>query len=854
MLGDLEEMHHRRRQATGATRAWLSTIGETALIAVVLAGDRLRPALHPGQWFGGTDVRLGFRVMRRQPIITVTATVSLALGIGLFTVGAATVETVLFSRLPFEGGERFIQIRALQEPQRGPARLTADEYGAIASRASTLTHLGAVSQSQENVRLPSGTVDQATLIGITPTSLSLLPYAPVRGRLLSPADAVPGAVPVVMIGEAFWRRAFGAADGAIGARIDVGGTSRTVVGVAPNDVKFPSRPPDLWTPISEAFLQGRGQLPANVRLFGVLVPGRSVDIAQAQFSAIAEQFAPSPDRDGPVRLEVAGFTDLGPQAPVMAAAIIGVVIAVLIVVAANVANLILARTFLRSRELAVRASLGASRLRLVGQISVEVLLLCGVATLLGSVAAQAVLRQFNAMDDLPAWIDFTAGPRTSVLVVCATLLATTIAGAWPALRITRGDLLATLQSGNGRGSDVRFGRMAGAMVVVQIALSIVMLHGAVIFADSVAQYGGRSLDVPANVLTTVLRFGVTPPNAGGPPRAAIAAEEVEAAASALPGVIAAGLATELPRHSPPTQLVEIEELPGTTPSAPRPAPVAEVSAGFFKTLDATPRAGRLFDSRDHVVGAPLVAVVNVPFVQKFLVGAFPLGRRFRTVDGTRSGPWYEIVGVVPDLGLSVGDPSLAAGYYVPLDADAARSARRAIYLTVRTTDDPLAYVGTLRQALHQRDPTLVLNSPKRLEDVAGDDRAFFRWFATALIGLGVVTLVLALTGVYAMMALIVTRRTREIGVRVALGATAQRIIRTVVGRATWQVALGGAIGAALAVLSLDLRGVLVSRLGDGGTWTLPIVLVLLVLAGLAATGLPLRRALRIHPSEAMRVE
>jgi ABC-type antimicrobial peptide transport system permease subunit len=138
--------------------------------------------------------------------------------------------------------------------------------------------------------------------------------------------------------------------------------------------------------------------------------------------------------------------------------------------------------------------------------------------------------------------------------------------------------------------------------------------------------------------------------------------------------------------------------------------------------------------------------------------------------------------------------------------------------------------------------------------VAGEDRAFFRWFSTALIGLGAVTLVLALTGVYAMMALIVTRRTREIGVRVALGATAQRIVGTVVGRAAWQVALGGAIGAVLAVFSLDLRGVLVSRLGDGGTWTLPIVLVLLVVSGLAATGLPLRRALRIHPSEAMRVE
>jgi putative ABC transport system permease protein len=620
----------------------------------------------------------------------------------------------------------------------------------------------------------------------------------------------------------------------------------------PNAFGFPGRPPDLWAPIGEAFLEGRGELAANVRLFGVLAPGHSVESAQAQLTAIAEQLGQSPDRDGPVHLEVAGFTDLGPQAPVMATAIIGVVILILIVVAANVANLVLARTFLRSRELAVRAALGASRLRLVGQISVEVLLLGCVAALVGSVAAQAALRQFNAMEELPFWVDFTAGPRTSVLVVCATLLAASIAGAWPALRITRGDLRATLQSGNGRGGDVRFGRTAGIMIVAQIAVSIVMLHGALIFADSLGQYDGHTLDLPANVLTAGFRFGATRPNAGGPPPASISAGEVEAVASALPGVISAGLATALPRHSPPAQLVEIEALPGEISQEPRPAPAAQVSAGFFATLDATPLAGRLFVASDHVPGAPPVAVVNVPFVQKFLGGDFPLGRRFRTADGEQPGPWHEIIGVVPDLGLSVGDPSLAAGYYMPLNAG--RSADSGIYLTMRVTNDPITYVGPLRQALHQRNPTLVLNSPKRLEDVAGEDRAFFRLFSTVLIGLGGVTLVLALTGVYAMMALIVTRRTREIGIRVALGATAQRIIGTIVGRAAWQVVLGGALGALLAVLSLDLRGLLVSRLGDGGTWTLPIVLVVLVASGSCATGLPLRRALRVHPSEAMRVE
>jgi hypothetical protein len=280
--------------------------------------------------------------------------------------------------------------------------------------------------------------------------------------------------------------------------------------------------------------------------------------------------------------------------------------------------------------------------------------------------------------------------------------------------------------------------------------------------------------------------------------------------------------------------------------------MAEVSTSYFATLDATVLAGRLFGPADHAAAASPVAVVNVPFVQKFLAGGSALGRRFRTIDGERPGPWHEIVGVVPDLGLSVGDPTLAAGYYVPLIDG--RRAQQWLYLSMRVTGDPANYVSPLRQALYARDPTFMLNRPQPIDDVALEDRSFFKWFSRALVGLGIVTLVLAMTGVYAMMAIIVSRRTREIGIRIALGATVQRIVASVLGRAARQVAIGGVLGAVLTVLSLDLRSVLVSRLGDGGPWALTLVLALLVLSGLCATGLPLRRALRVAPSDAMRCE
>jgi putative ABC transport system permease protein len=850
VVGDLEEAHGRRRATGGAVRAWFSTSAEAVVIAAVLIGSRLRAAaysrpwaiLHPG------DLRLGARLMLRQPILTLTAVISLAAGVGLATVGFAFMNTVLFSRLPFAGGDRFVLVQMLEEPQHTPAELTPASYQVLATGATTLAHIGGLTGGRENVTLPSGGVAVVTTAGITPTSLRYLPWTPLEGRLLVPADGAPGAPPVAMIRESFRRRALAGGAGAVGAVVTLAGIPRTIVGVVPDDFRFPNTP-DIWLPIGEGFLAGRGEPDADVRLFGIVAPGRSRDDVEHQLAALAPSLTSARQPDAVVRPGVTTFTDLGPMGTLLATSVVGLVLTVLLVIAANVGNLILARSFARSREFAVRSALGAPRRRLVGQVFAEVLLLAGTAALAGAVAADFVLRRFNTIDELPFWVDFRPGPRTIALVVGATLAAAAVAGAWPALRATRRDLASHLQTGSNRASDVRFGRTAGVMVVVQIAVSVVMLHGAVIFARGLADYAHPSLSLPHDVLTTSLSVNATRRAPDGSGRTRVTAADVEETVSALPGVIAAGLSTALPRQSPAPRMVEVEPIPGAAAASPHLAPSAEVSAGFFDVLDARPVAGRLFTSADFVPGAPPVAVVNEPFVRTRLGGASPVGRRLRVQGPGGPGPWRRIVGVVPDLGLSVGDPSLAAGCYVPLDPGTSF-----VYLAMRTTDDPLTHAAALRRALLDRDPQLVLNRVERLDQVANDDLAFFRGFSAALAGIGVVTLVLALAGVYAMMALSVTRRTREIGIRVALGASPARLVRTIVGRAAWQVGAGGVLGAALAILSLQARAVLVSRLGNGGPWTLPLMVVLLVLAGLAATWWPLRRALSVRPTDALRAE
>ena len=506
------------------------------------------------------DLRLAFRLMVRQPLMATTAIVALTVGIGLANVGFATMEAMLFSKLPFDDDGRFVRLSVVDQLKREPVTLTAEGYGRLSTMPDTLEHVGAVTGGRESIEILSGAQagqrQETAIASLTPLSLPYLKAAPLQGRLLTTDDADLGRPPVALIGEAFWRRSMSAADSVIGTTIKVGDVTRTIVGVMPASFKVPNSA-NVWVPLDESFREGRALPDPTARLFGVMAPGVTLEALSSRLDSIrwdsaaplaAEALAKAA---GPrqAMVQAVSFTDLGDMAPILSATIVIVMLTVLIVIAANVGNLVLARSLSRAREFALRAALGASRSRLVTQVLAEVLLLGCIAAVLGSLGARAVLRQFNAMDDIPFWVDFTGGTFTLVSVAGAALLATAIAGAWPALRATRRNLLAGLQSSDGRSSDVRFGRVAGVMVVAQIAVSVVMLHGALIVGQAFRNYTHVALDLPRNVLTT--RMGI---DAGGP-----SAPEIERVALTVPGVISAGTTTALPRHSPQARLVEVEK-------------------------------------------------------------------------------------------------------------------------------------------------------------------------------------------------------------------------------------------------------------------------------------------------------
>ena len=527
----------------------------------------------------------------------------------------------------------------------------------------------------------------------------------------------------------------------------------------------------------------------------------------------------------------------------VAFSLVAVLVLVLLVVASNIATLMTARGWARSLELAVRTALGADRTRIVGQLFVEVLVLGAIASVLGAACATAFLGWINRHSvEIPFWIDFTPNPRTILFVVLVGFAATLVAGIAPALAATRGNVAAALHAG-GRTVARGFGRTAKVLIIVEVAMSVALLIGATALARGVVGHiSAAPVPDEAHVLTARITAG---PLSAMPGRSASESplhDTVIDAIEKIPGVLAAGAVTQVPRRDPPAELTVIEVSPAAaTLSVSLPAVGA--GPGFFDALHATATRGRLLTADDGRSGAAPVAVVNESFVADIVGGRNPIGMRLRAA---RSDKWREIVGVVPDLGLSTADRSRAAGFYTPLQP--ARSFRVAI----RTASDPLRLVPSLRKALVDLDPALQVRDVMPLPDVGKVERTFLSGMASAMVALGGVALALSVVSVYALLSFAVTQRTREIGIRIALGASRPSVVAGVMRAAAVCLVSGLLLGLALGALLLEARGLIAFRIPTGGLWVVPAVLLPLAIAGVAACWLPTRRALGIQPAEALR--
>jgi predicted permease len=792
-----------------------------------------------GSWISVAEVRHAARRLRKQPVVTITTVLALAVGIGMASTGFTLLDAVMFSRLPYPNGDRFVVVEARTDPEAERASIDADRFRFLAERAAAFEHLGAVGGSELNLALPSGDVAPVKGALITPDSIAAFPTAPVLGRMLDASDGGPGAPPVALIRESLWRRHFSADRGVIGTVATISGVRRTIVGVLPDSFEFPNSG-EIWIPLVDSGPTASARRSAMT--FGVLRAGQNPAAAEAQVSALSKQFEAEFPAAPKLRLGVLRFTDaISRGLAILNGIMVTALVLVLLVISANVANLVLARTISRARELAVSTALGASRRRLVGQIFCEVLVLGAVAAALGLAASQATLRWLShTVNEMPFWVNFTASPRTLLFVVAVTLLSAAVGGILPALKATRRDMGAMLAAGS-RGSSTKFGWASGVMVATQVALSVALLNGALLMARGVAGYMNPVLPVRATEVLTARLWAENAP-----------VDALVDAVRALPEVTAAGASTSLPGLSPEIMVTEVESANGEPAVAPRPAPLVGVRSRFFETLGASAVAGRLFTTTDYAAGAPPVAIVNEPFVKKFFGGRNPIGRRIRTVErgGNADVPaWREVVGVVPELGLSAGDETLAAGYYVPMRSG------EPFYVVLKTSGDARRLASQLRATLASVDPTIQIPEVLPLQDVGKEDRAVFAGIGGALAALGGMALLLSVIGTYAILSLSVTNRTREIGIRTALGATRVQVLRTLMGRTALPPALGAVAGIALAQGLVAARGIFAFRLPESsGPFALPALGTVMIAAGLVAAWVPARRALRIEAAEALRAE
>ncbi len=851
--GDLYEWMHRwAGPDAGVVRrgaAWLRGTAAALLLAprFVLgrAAGRVRRGGASAGW--SLDVRLALRLLRRHPGLSAVSVVALAVTMSLATALFTVTRAALFSTLDVEGGERIAVVALRDAVTRQDLVATFREYEAWRG-SETFEHTSAFVWDQFNLAEAGVPIRSVRGARVTPSLFDFNGPVPVLGSLFS-ESSVRENPRVMLIREDLWRAAFGGDPAIVGRTLQVNGDPHEVVGVVPESWAYPSDQ-SLWVPLGFPTVADPAAHHASMYMVGRVAPGVSFETARAETQRRLDAVTPLPDRrpEAQVRAFVRGFSD-PTEVPVFGAGVLALVLLV-VVAAANVANLILARTAARRGEIAVRSALGASRGRIVGQLFVEAIVLTLVAAAIAIAVSSAGLAWLETVvTELPYYMDLRPGPAVMSFAGGLALLAAVFAGVVPALRATRGGMSERVRGAASAG----FGRLSQAVIVVELAVSVALLGTSFAFAQSFWGYTrGASVDLDGD---RVLTASIYVPWEGE----IAETEDLEAFGRAT----RAGIREELEQLVPPGAVGFTLDLPGTEAQRSRVqlegtsethvVRSVSVDHGFFSTLEVTPASGRAFAAADFDEGARQVVVVNEPFVRDVLLGrnAIGLRLRFRYGDGSE-GEWNEVVGVVPDLGHNPGDARAGAAVY--------RTMPGANYATIMVraggalSGDPLAILPAVRAGAFAVDPRIQVRDARLLRDAARDERALLTGLGSALALLGSMALLLSAAGLHAVLSFGVSSRTREIGVRIALGASAASIVRSI-GRSVG-VGLVLGCGAGIGLGALLLRGVTVLPFEINTYPILHLGAPTLLLATVAVASLwrPVRRALGIQPAEALRAD
>ena len=813
------------------------------------------------------DAKLGLRMLTKQPVLTGVAMLALGLGIPSSLVVHHGM-SVMLRPFPVPDGDRVMGIRNRDMELRRDLPATVHEYELWRSSLTSFSAFAAVRPRMVNLRTDNAGDPPVSGAEATATFFDILGGRPILGRTLASSDQVPGSPDVAVISDAIWSARFARDPEILGQTVRIGARDHTVIGVMPGEFRYPWDE-DVWLPLqARAVDYPMGEGP-GLLVFGRLAEGIEEADADLEVELVTRRLAGDhPEiyerRMGqvvPMPILVLGEGE-GIRNDPEILLIKSILMALLLIVCGNVGTLVLARTATRTGEISIRTALGATRTRVVTQIFIEALVLSLVATSIGLALGEGVarwLRQAATQSgDIPFWMDMGLSGEIVLIAFGLSALCTIVTGVIPALKATRTGVHSNLQRA-ASGSTMRFGWGSTTLIVSEVVLAVgfLAMGGTLVRSAFQDTAGLLGLDPERFLFAEVGLPGaesessdVEGPAEGGEGLAELQAEVLRLLARE-PHVGRAAMGQQVPGRSTPERRVVFE---AAGEGERLRARVANVDVDFFRQMHHPILEGRDFTSADLETGPSghrSAVIVNTGFVDQILGGRNPVGQRFRyptaTFEDETDAEWYEIVGVVGALGMNPFNPRRDGGIYHPLAPGEANPIR---YL-VEAEGDPSTLAPRFREMVARLDPEATVSRAVPLASMIETESRILRYLFLSQVVLAGVAFLLSVTGLYALMSFTVAQRTREIGVRTALGARPWAIVKTIARRAAVQLALGLSLGGVWGWVLL--REIIDDSLTAPTSipWTIGITIAGAGLVGMAACVSPTMRGLRIQPIEAM---
>jgi putative ABC transport system permease protein len=797
------------------------------------------------------DVRYGVRSLRRSPGMVFAGTAALALGIGLTTLMFSIIYGTLMKGLPFRDAER-IALVYYADPARENDQIPLGDYVRYATQQRSFDAIGAYFLGSANVS-GGDRPERVGAVRVTAGMLEVTGAKPLLGRTFLPNDDEPSAPPTAILGYALWRDHYRADSGVVGKQVRVNGRPYTIVGVMPERFEFPTTSTRVWLPIqNDAAVLGVGEGP-GLTVIARLRRDATYDGADAEAATISQRLARerprnSAERRAVVQPFVRGYVPARVYS--LFYAMLAAVMLVLLVACANVANLLLDRALARTREIGIRTALGATRLAVVRQSLVESTVLAVLAAVAGSALAQAGIIAFNrAMLESQRyfWMDIRLHPAVLIFVLAMAVAASLVSGLLPAIQSARLDVNAILKDESQAASSLRVGRMSRSIVAGQIAVTSALLIAAGFATKSIANLSRlEPRFVSRDVFTA--RVSLT---SGDTIRRREFFEALEHQLNALPGAQGAYLGSGLPGTGWGAGRLAIE---GKTYPRERDLPFARrlaVTPGFFTTFGVRVLRGRAITAADRLESAP-VAVVSEAFARRYFAGTEAIGHRIRFDGATGDGGWLTVVGVMPTLYAAnfnlqnLWPPEVITAFSQDPNPTSAS-------IAVRGAPD-VASAAPLRKIVAGLDPEVPIYDTRSMDDVLAEPMWGIRVFGSMFAIFGVISLVLAAIGLYAVMAFSVTRRVRELGIRMALGATGGDVIRLVSRQGARQILVGLSVGFVAGAGVVRAARATLFEVHPNDPLVFVVVASVLAGAALVACLVPAVRATRVDPLVALRTD